>query len=511
MEGAMSATVQAKKNETSAPASFGVAGMDQILHAGLPRNRMYLIQGDPGSGKTTLALQFLLEGVKRNEPGLYITLSETSEELSSVALSHGWDLSGVTTFELAAIEESLKLQNHQSVFPPGEVDLTQTTEKLLAICEETQPLRVVIDSCAELRLLAQNALRYRRQILAFKQYFAGRQCTVLLLDDRTSEIADLQLQSLAHGVIELEQRLPEYGSERRRLRIAKLRGVNFQGGYHDFHILSGGLVVHPRVSGETDFQPNEVKLFKSNIRDLDQLLGEGLERGTSTLLLGPAGSGKSTFALHYMNAAAEAGEKAVFYSFEEGPTTFFRRATSIGLDIAKHQKSGKIELTMMNPASLSSGAFTQHVKDAVEKNNASMVVIDSLNGYLNSVADEKFMSVYLRDLLNFLARRQVITLLVVAQHGMVGNMQSPIDVSYLADSVILFRYFEFQGHIRKAVSVLKKRGGAHETSIRELSIGPDGMKVGPPLETFHGVLTGVPQFRGDPASLSQSGSGSDDE
>jgi len=501
----MSDTMQSKKNELSASAAFGIAGMDQILRGGLPRNRMYLVQGDPGSGKTTLALQFLLEGVKKNEAGLYITLSETSEELSSVARSHGWDLNGVKTYELAAIEESLKLQNHQSVFPPGEVDLTQTTEKLLAICEETQPLRVVIDSCAELRLLAQNALRYRRQILAFKQYFAGRQCTVLLLDDRTSEIADLQLQSLAHGVIELEQKLPEYGSERRRLRIAKLRGVNFQGGYHDFHIATGGLIVHPRVTHENEFKPHDVSLFKSGLGDLDHLLGEGLERGTSTLLLGPAGCGKSTFALHYMNAAANAGEKAVFYSFEEGPTTFFRRAKSIGMDIAAHQDNKKITLTLMNPASLSSGAFTQHVKDAVEKNNASMVVIDSLNGYLNSVADEKFMAVYLRDLLNFLARRRVITLLVVAQHGMVGNMQSPIDVSYLADSVILFRYFEYNGHIRKALSVLKKRGGAHESSIRELTIGAGGMKVGPALESFHGVLTGVPQYRGDATILSRNG------
>jgi len=503
----MSQTNATLKPNLKQPAAFGITGIDQVLCGGLPRNRMYLLQGDPGSGKTTLALQFLLEGVKNNEPGLYITLSETSEELEAVARSHGWKLDGITTFELAAMEESLKLQNYQSVFPPGEVDLTQTTEKLLAICEQMQPMRVVIDSCAELRLLAQNALRYRRQILAFKQYFAGRQCTVLLLDDRTSEIADLQLQSIAHGVIELEQNLPEYGSERRRLRIAKLRGVNFQGGYHDFHITSGGLIVHPRVTNTLEFRRRDCGSFTSNLPDLDTLLGEGIDRGTSTLLLGPAGCGKSTFALHYMNAAAERGEKSVFYSFEEGPVTLYRRAESIGIDLEKHQKSGLITLTLMNPASLSSGAFTQHVKNAVDTNKASMVVIDSLNGYLNSVTDEKFMSVYLRDLLNFLAERKIVTLLTVAQHGMIGFMQTPIDVSYLADSVILFRFFEYGGRIRKAISVVKKRGGSHLTSIHELSISPAGMKVGAGLDDFHGVLTGVPQFRGDVSRLSKTSGG----
>lgn len=477
-------------------AAFGVEGLDEILDGGLPRNRIYLLQGDPGSGKTTLALHFLLEGASKGERVLYITLSETAEELNSVARSHGWSLDHVNLFELSAMEETVKFDTHQTVFPPSEIELNQTTQKFLDECEKVQPLRVVFDSCAELRLLAQNGLRYRRQVLALKQYFSGRKCTVLLIDDRTSDRGDLHVQSLAHGVVEMDQSLPEYGSERRKMRIVKLRSVKFVGGYHDFHIRTGGIVVHPRVSNDSSFTPIDTEIFPSGIPELDQMLGGGLERGTSTLFIGPAGSGKSTLAFQYIAAAVQRNEHPVFYSFEEGPTTFFTRARSVGLRLEEYANNRRLSLKQLNPAAISSGQFTQHVKEAVEKDNASLLVIDSLNGYLNAVPDEKFLSIHLRDLLGFLSRRKVLTLLIVAQQGMVGNMQSPVDVSYVADTVVLLRYFEFAGRIRKAISILKKRGGLHETTIREMMIGSKGVKFGEPLEQFQGVLTGVPVFRG---------------
>jgi circadian clock protein KaiC len=422
--------------------------------------------------------------------------------LMGVARSHGWTLDNIDLFELAAMEETVKLDSLQTVFPPSEVELNQTTQKLLDELERRQPVRVVFDSCAELRLLAQSALRYRRQILAFKQYFAGRQCTVLMLDDRTMERGgDLHVQSLAHGVIEVEQTLPDYGAERRRMRVVKLRGVRFNGGYHDFHIQTGGIIVHPRMSTELEFLPRSSTLFSSGLPALDTMLGGGLERGTSTLFIGPAGTGKSTLTLQYVMAAVKRGERAVIYSFEEGPTTLFQRSKGIGLDLEQHVRSKGIIIKQLNPAALSSGQFTQHVKQAVEEGNANILVIDSLNGYLNAVTDEKFMSVHLRDLLTFMAQRDVLCLLVVAQQGMVGNMQSPIDVSYVADTVVLLRYFEHAGRIQKAISVLKKRGGKHETAIRELQIGKDGIRVSEPLEHFQGVLTGVPVYRGQPEQL----------
>ncbi|HYG74126.1 MAG TPA: ATPase domain-containing protein [Planctomycetota bacterium] len=482
-------------------ARFGIDGLDSIISGGLPKDRVYLVQGDPGSGKTTMALQFLLHGAEKGERGLYITLSETAEELRAVARSHGWSLDKIEIFELAAMEESLKLETQQTVFPPSEVDLNQTTQKLLDQCERVQPARVIFDSCAEMRLLAQSALRYRRQILALKQYFAGRRCTVLLLDDRTADRGDLHVQSLAHGVIELEQTLPDYGAERRRLRVVKLRGVKFSGGYHDFHIATGGLIVHPRIQQELEFTPRKPELFSSGIPALDRMLGGGLERGSSTLFIGPAGCGKSTLATQYINAAMLRKERAVFYSFEEGPTTFFTRARGLGMDVEQFVANRSLVIKQLNPAALSSGQFTQNVKDAVDSGNASIVVIDSLNGYLNAVADERFLSVHLRDLLAFLGRRNVLVLLVVAQQGMIGAMQTPIDVSYLADTVVLLRYFEHAGRIQKSVSVVKRRGGPHETNIREMSVGSSGIEIGPPLEHFQGVLTGVPIFRGQAADL----------
>ena len=479
----------------------GIVGLDLILDQGFPRNRMYLIQGDPGSGKTTLALQFLLEGVRLGEKVLHITLSETSEELQSVAVSHGWSIDRINTYELAAIEESLKLDNLQTIFPPSEVELNQTTQKLLAECERVQPQRVVFDSLAEMRLLAQSALRYRRQILSLKHYFAGRNCTVLLLDDRTSGEGDIHVQSLAHGVLELEQKLPDYGAERRRLRVVKLRAVKFTGGYHDFHIRTGGIVVHPRVNTEVDFKPVPVEQFPSANTQLDTMLHGGMERGTSVLLIGPAGAGKSTVAVQYAAAAAARNEKSMLFSFEEGPGTLFRRSKGIGIDLEKICADGSLRIKHLKPASLSPGQFTETVREAVEKEKSGLLIIDSLNGYLNAVNDERFVAVHLRDLLTWLAHRNVLTIMIVAQQGMIGQMQSPIDVSYLADTVLLFRYFEYAGRVRKALSVVKKRSGEHETTIRELGITSEGIKIGSALEDFHGVLTGVPTFKGAATEL----------
>ena len=489
-------------NTTIDRATTGITGLDAVLDGGFPRNRLYLLQGDPGAGKTTLALQFLLEGVKRGEKVLYITLSETIEELKSVAASHGWSLDGINTFELAAIEESLKFDNLQTIFPPSEIELNQTTQKLLAECIRVEPARVVFDSLAEMRLLAQSGLRYRRQILALKHFFAGRNCTVLLLDDRTSDVGDIHVQSLAHGVIGLEQTLPDYGAERRRMRVIKLRAVKFTGGYHDFHIRTGGIVVHPRVHTITDFKPVPINAFPSGNDGLDEMLCGGLERGTSVLLIGPAGAGKSTVAVHYMSAAVKRGERGVLFSFEEGPGTFYSRSKGMGIDVEKHIKDGKLAVKQLNPAALSAGQFTESVKESVEKDNASILVIDSLNGYLNAVTDERFLTVHLRDLLTWLSHRQVLTIMIVAQQGMMGpSMVSPVDVSYVADTVLLFRFFEHAGRIHKALSVLKKRSGKHETTIRELAITERGIEVGAALKDFQGVLTGVPVFKGSTAEL----------
>jgi circadian clock protein KaiC len=480
----------------------GVAGLDDILGGGLTPNRLYLVEGNPGSGKTTLALQYLLEGARRGERGLYVTLSETGKELRGVARSHGWSLDGLALCELIPSEESLLPDAQPRMFHPSEVELSETTQAVLAEVERTQPGRVVFDSLSEMRLLAQNPLRYRRQILALKQFFAGRRCTVLLLDDLTSEATDLQLQSLAHGVVSLEHLAPEFGSERRRLRVVKMRGVAFRGGYHDFVIQRGGLAIFPRLVAAEHHEPFTRGQAESGVPALDALVGGGLDRGTSTLLMGPAGSGKSTIATQYAVAAAARGERAVIFTFDESAATLLARSAGLGMDLAAHVEAGRVRLQQVDPAELSPGEFAHRVREAVEQDRARMVVIDSLNGYLNAMPEERFLTIQLHELLTYLGQHGVVTLLIVAQHGLLGaGMQTPVDASYLADAVILLRYFEARGRLRRAVSVVKKRSGAHEETLRELRMGAGGLSVGEPLEEFQGILTGTPAFLGQLGGL----------
>lgn len=483
-------------------AETGISGLDDILAGGLPRNRIYLLQGEPGVGKTTVALQFLLEGVRRKEPVLYITLSETAEEIHAVAAGHGWNLDGVTIQELSSVETKFDALSENTLFHPSEVELQETTNILLAEIDRVKPTRVAIDSLSELRLLAQSALRYRRQILALKQYFTGRKSTVLLLDDKTSETGDLQLESLAHGVVSLEQLAQTYGVERRRVRITKLRGVKFRGGFHDYRIATGGVKVFPRLIASEHREPRPLEDLPSGNAGLDTLLHGGLHRGTTTLLTGPAGSGKSALSTSFVVAAAKRGERAVIFAFEEGMATLITRSAALGMDLRPHIADGSVLVKPIDPAELTPGEFTHIVRAEVEEHDARVVIIDSLNGYMNAMPDERFLTLQIRELLSYLNQRGVATILVLAQHGMLGSsMKAPIDVSYLADTVILLRYFEAAGAIHKAISVVKKRSGPHEDTIREYGLGAGGIRIGEPLKGFQGVLTGVPTFAGTSATL----------
>lgn len=480
----------------------GIEGLDGILNGGLPPYRLYLVQGDPGAGKTTLALQFLLEGAKNGEKGLYVTLSETEEELRAVADSHGWALDGLILHELSRTEERLASDEQNTFFRPSEVELNETTQPVLDVVEKHKPARVVFDSLSEMRLLAGDPLRYRRQILALKQFFIGRHCTVLLLDDRTSASGDLQLQSLAHGVISLEQLSPEYGMERRRLRVVKLRGLRFRGGYHDFTIQTGGLNVFPRLVASEHRADFKTEAVPSGIGELDALLGGGLDRGTSSLFMGPAGVGKSSLASQYAASAAIRGERSSVFIFDESERTFLARAASLHMDVQRHVDEGRITLRRVNPAELSPGEFAYMVRQCVVRDRSRIVVIDSLNGYLNAMSEERSMILQLHELLTFLSQQGVVTIMVVAQHGLLGSgMEAPVDVSYLADTVLLMRYFEHAGAIRQAISVMKKRQGGHERAVREITMGSDGIHVGQPLTAFEGVLTGTPQYHGEPRPL----------
>jgi circadian clock protein KaiC len=482
-------------------AALGIPGLDTILHGGLPTSRIYLIEGDPGAGKTTLALQFLLEGVRRGEPALYITLSETEEEIRMIADSHGWSLDGLSLFELSALEQQARLEAQNTVFRPSDVELTETTRAILSHVERHNPQRVVFDSLSELRLLAQHPLRYRREVLNLKQYFSGKRATVLLLDDRTSEPGDMQLQSLAHGVVALEQMPPAYGGDRRRMRVRKLRGSEFISGYHDFTIQRGGLEVYPRLVAAEHHQDYERTLMSSSVPELDKMLGGGLTRGTSTLLLGPAGTGKSAIASLYAIAAARRGERAVIFAFDELRRTTIERADMLGLNMSAEIDAGRVIVQQVDPAEMSPGELAHRTRDLIEKQGVTFIVIDSLNGYLQAMPAENYLYIQLHELLTYFGQRGATTVLVMAQAGVIGTTVSPADVSYIADSVLLLRYFEAAGRVRKAISVIKKRTGPHEDTIRELRISKDGIVVGKALTNFRGVLSTAPEFHGAPEEL----------
>jgi circadian clock protein KaiC len=483
-------------------ASTGNEQLDHVLRGGLPRNAMYLLQGVPGSGKTTLALQFLLEAARNREKTLYITLSESRREIERVARSHRWSLEPLQILELSAMRSLTEPSAGQTMFHSAEVDLQEVTTPILEAVERLKPSSVVIDSLSEIRLLSGELLRFRRHILALKQFFAERECTVLLLDDRTSDPGGTLLESLAHGVVTLEKESPKYGRTRRRLSIDKLRGVPFQEGYHDFRIETGQLVVFPRlVAGEHQSRV-PLEPLPSGIEALDALLGGGPDRGTSTLFMGPAGVGKSSVTSQYCAAAAARGERAAMFLFDESLDTLLARSASLGLSVKEHVDGGRILVRAVNPAELTAGEFSHAVREAVVRHEARVVVIDSLNGFLDSVPGEQFLTMHLRELLTYLSQHGVATLSVLAQHGLVGDGSHPsLDVSYLADNVILLRYFEAHGRVRQAISVFKKRSGRHERTIREFGLGADGITVGAPLERFHGVLTGTPTYEGEGESL----------
>jgi circadian clock protein KaiC len=463
---------------------------------------MFLISGLPGSGKTTLGMQFLLEGAARGERCLYVTLCDTRAEIEYVAAAHGWDLSKIDIADLTPSERNLSADSQLTVFNPSEIELGETTEALIAAAERTRPQRLVIDSLSELGLIAQSPLRYRRQVLALKQHFSQRECTVLMLDDRSSSAQGDPLHTLAHGVIVLEQLANQFGAERRRLRVSKLRGVGFRGGFHDFAIRRGGLDVFPRLVAAEHVHEFVERNLPSGNAQLDGLLGGGLPAGTSTLLLGPAGTGKSTVATQFAAAAAARGERSALFVFDENIGTLRSRSRKLGMPLEKAMKDGLTTIQQIDPAEMSSGEFVAVVRRVVDGGDggdgmpATLVIIDSLNGYLNAMPEEKFLTAQLHEMFAYLGQQGVATILTLTQSGMVGSMASPVDTTYLADNVVLFRYFEAAGWVRRAISVVKKRTGSHERTIRELDITSDGIAIGEPLEDFQGVLTGVPTYLG---------------
>ena len=477
-------------------ARTGIPGLDDVLGGGLPRDRVILVEGEPGAGKTTLALRFLLEGVAHGETCLHISLGESQPELAHVAASHGWSLDGVHILELVTSEEELHKSTTYTVFDAAEVELGETIARVLAEVERVKPQRVVIDSLSEFRLLAQSSLRYRHQTLALKQFFGGRDCTVLLLDDRTSGQEDLNLHSITHGVIALEQLAPEFGGSRRRLRIVKMRGHRYSGGWHDFILERGGMTVFPRLVSQERASRAGGEPLKSGVEGLDELLGGGIDRGTATMLVGPTGTGKSTIAALYATTAASNGERVAMFLFDERPATLLARLDGMNSPLRELVEQGQIILKQIDPAALTASQFAAEVERAVEPlegEPASVVVIDSLNGYLLAMPEERFLNIHLHELFTYLAQLGVATFITVVQHGMIGStVDSTLAGSYLSDTVIAFSYFEFDGEIRQAISVVKQRTGQHERTLREMKLTPEGVKVGKPLTEFRGLITGVP-------------------
>jgi circadian clock protein KaiC len=481
---------------TASLCTTGVPGLDDILGGGLPRNCLYLVDGNPGVGKTTLALQFLLQGVKEKERCLYITLSETKSELDAVARSHGWSLEGIDIIELSAIERSLAGKSQNTMFQSAEVELNHLSKLLLDELDRIRPSRVVLDSLSEMRLLAQNPLRYRRQILTFKQRFAERSGTVLLLDDRSAVGPDVQVHSIVHGLVSMAMAPLKYGMFRRTLCINKLRGVEFREGNHDYVIKRGGLAVFPRLIAAEHHRDFDKTMESSGNRELDALVGGGLHVGTSNLLIGPAGSGKSTISMMFAHAAAARGQRVGYYAFDESVHILRNRAQEMEIDFDPHIAAGRIELCQIDPAQIPPGELADNIVRSVERDKTRMIILDSLNGYVNAMPSEDYLYLHLHELLTYLNQQGVLTIMILAQHGLVGPMGAPVDVSYLADTVILTRFFEARGAVKKAISVIKKRSGPHEATLRELTMTRKGIELGKPLAEFQGVLTGVPRMVG---------------
>lgn len=485
----------------------GIPGLDDILLGGVPSNQVCLIEGTPGTGKTTLALKFVLEGLRRGESALYIALSETTGELKAIARSHGWNLSKLSIFEVTPVEASLQPEEEYTIFHSEEVEMSETIKLILARVEEVKATRVVIDSLAELRLLSRDNIRYRRQLLALKQHFTREKITVLLLDDRTSESLDRQVHSLVHGVITLERLGREYGKNRRRLEVVKMRGCEYMEGFHDYSVQKGGVVVFPRLISAHRTRRFLQEVVSSNVPGLDDLLGGGLDRGSATLVMGPAGAGKTTLSLKYAVAASGRTEPVAIYTFDEGARSVISRGDGLGMRVSELVREQRIKIEQVNPAELSPGEFASRVRRSVEEDLARVVVIDSLNGYLTAMPQEEFLSLQMHELLTYLNQQGVVTILILAQQGILGSMQTSVDLSYLADSIVLLRFFEAEGVVRRAISVIKKRNSKHEQTIREFSIGaPDGIEVGLPLYEFQGVLSGIPQFTGNPEKLTSKNS-----
>lgn len=484
-------------------AKTGIDGLDDVLGGGFERRRVFLLEGAPGTGKTTIGTQFLLDGVKSGERCLYITLSENEDELRAGAASHGWDLSGLDLFELIPPENLLDEDQQQSLLYSSDLELGETTKRIFEAFERAKPHRVVLDSLSEIRLLAQSSLRYRRQILSIKHYFAKAGATVLLLDDLTSDANDKTVHSIAHGVVRLEEKAPEYGPERRRLRILKYRGRRFRGGFHDFAIVTGGVRAFPRLISAEHKKEFARDVLKTGIAELDLLFGGGLERGSSILILGPAGTGKSLLTLTFVQSAIKRGERAGMFVFDEELGLLFDRAKGLGIDLQAMVDAEQLVIEQVDAAELTPGEFSERVRRCVEIYKAQTVVIDSLNGYEAAMPGEQQLILHIHELLQYLNRQGATTFLTVAQHGLVGDMKTPVDVTYLADTVVLLRYFEMMGRMRRAISVVKKRTGLHEDTIREFHIGPRGIALGEPLTNLQGVLRGVPSLVDQGPALSK--------
>ena len=490
-------TPHAARSQGTARLDTGIAGLNEILNGGLPPGQMYLLEGDPGTGKTTIAMQFILAGIERGEKALYITLSEPRTELEGSARSHGWNPKTIPIAEFVPEEASLSPDQQYTVFHPSEVELASTIQKLTDIIDRERPDRLVIDSLSELRLLADNVMRYRRQLLALKQFFVGRDTTVLMLDDRTTDGNDLQLQSIAHGVIRLEKIHRSYGVTRRHIEIVKLRGSAYREGFHDYTIKLGGVRIYPRLIAAEHNQPFPKDVLSSGVPELDTLFGGGISRGSSTLIIGPTGVGKSTVALQYAVAAARRDDRAIVYAFDEVRRTSIERAEAVGMSVHRELDRGTLSIQQIDPAELSPGEFIAQIRQDVEEHGTRVLVIDSLNGFLNAMPGERDLILHLHELIAYLNQRGVLTILILTQHGLVGSMHADLDVSYLSDTVVLLRYFEMHGEIRQVVSVLKQRTGQHERTLRELSFSRTGLTLSSPLSSFRGVLTGVPRTTPD--------------